>query len=445
MSPMIDHGSDARTARVRALDPLGADRACQELRARNAAGDVAGTAAALRGLVPALRDVETYSVDESLAAMRDLGIFLGSLKRHGTEPLTVAPEALPVLTELGRRTGMVPRDTVHHYCTWNPRGARARMYTGDPQEGHLQESVRMVFPGLRDALEAGSALAETDPFDPRFALLTDELGSLLECMVDSITMVVDRVDPVWFARVLRPYFEEITVDGRVLLGPAAAQVPLWLIDQLVWASDHAEPAYAEFLRDSVPYSLPRWRAFFGHWSAVPSLVTRLVECYGDDPYAAELRYPQLRRSAESLLRMLRVVIVFRGRHLGLARQAYEAEVRLYSVGSGGAGVDLLREILDLTRQTVRMTGHIGHTGPTGAGRRDCGHAVPRTRPRTTARQGKGQGKGQGQATTPQNPAMAPAIAAAPAPSARPQGAASVSAPVPAPVPALNGKEAPWTS
>ncbi|MDJ1137543.1 monodechloroaminopyrrolnitrin synthase PrnB family protein [Streptomyces iconiensis] len=408
------------------MDPLRADGACQALRTWNGTADIAAMAAALRTLVPALPEAGAYSADEALAAMRDLGIFLGSLKRHGTEPLSLVPEALPVLTELGRRTGMVPRDTVHHYCTWNPVGERRRMYTGDAQEAHLQDSVRMVFPSLRDGLEKGSSLSETDPLDPKFALLMDELAALLECMVESITMVIDRVSPHWFARELRPYFEEITVGGRVLLGPAAAQVPLWLLDQVVWASDHAEPEYAEFLRESVPYSLPRWRAFYGHWSVVPSVVSRLVQCYGDDPEAAELRHPQLRLSAEALIRMLRVVIVFRGRHLGIARQAYESEVRLYPVGSGGAGVDLLRQILDLTRQTARMS------GGAGVPRHDQAHPLPRTCAGARAAQSRAT------ASTPHGSAVpASAPSAVPAPSAPSDQ--------PAPVPALNGKEAPWRS
>ena len=58
--------------------------------------------------------------------------------------------------------------------------------------------------------------------------------------------------------------------------------------------------------------------------------------------------------ARALARLLRTVVVFRGRHLGLARRAYQAELRLYPVGSGGASVQLLRQVIDLTRRNANL-------------------------------------------------------------------------------------------
>ncbi|GIJ50364.1 hypothetical protein Val02_72500 [Virgisporangium aliadipatigenens] len=367
---LTDLSTLSRIANVRGLDPLSADQACQHLRAMNHNADVPALANALRVLTPGLDEVETYSVDECLAAMRDLGMFLGSIKRHGTEPASAVPEVVPVLRELGRRTEMVPRDTVHHYTTWNPVGHRQRMYTGDPQESVLQESVRMVFPALRHGLDLCDELSDTAPGEDRFAPLLDALTTRLGAMVDSIDLVLREVSPVFFARVLRAYFEEVTLDGKVLLGPAAAQVPLWLVDQVIWASDLGSPDYEEFIRDSVPYSLPRWRHYYARWEGRPSAVSRLLAAYGP---SGVNETPVLRRGAESLFRLLRTVVVFRGRHLGIARQAYQADLRLYPVGSGGASVELLRQIIDLTRQNSGLVGG-GRAGrPTGT------PAVPRQR------------------------------------------------------------------
>lgn len=367
----IDLGSSVRTAAIRELDPLAADKPCFDMRRQNEDADIPALVSSLRSLVPALDDVAGYSPEECVAAMRDLGMLLGSIKKHGPEPVPLVPEVTPVLLELGRRTDMVPRDTVHHYTTWNPTGGRQRMYCGDIQEAYLQESVRMVFPHLREGLELAGTLSDLDVDDPKFGVLTDELTGHVETMVSSIDMVVANVSPVFFARGLRAYFEEITVDGRVLLGPAAAQVPLWLIDQAIWASDRSEPGYEEFLRDSVPYSLPRWRELYEHWTGVPSVVSRLVTAYGDDPEEAERRVPALRTSGEALARLLRVIVVFRGRHLGIARKAYDADLRLYPVGSGGASVDLLRRITDLTRATARLTGRRSR-GAAGASAENSG-------------------------------------------------------------------------
>ncbi|CAM5707616.1 hypothetical protein STENM36S_08364 [Streptomyces tendae] len=43
---------------------------------------------------------------------------------------------------------------------------------------------------------------------------------------------------------------------RSLLGPAAAQVPLWLIDQAVWASDHSEPESRSSCATRCPTACP---------------------------------------------------------------------------------------------------------------------------------------------------------------------------------------------
>ncbi|WP_116198576.1 monodechloroaminopyrrolnitrin synthase PrnB family protein [Amycolatopsis circi] len=347
------YGNEIQVERVCSLDPLGADARLAGLPEINSSGDVRALAALLRGLLPARETLSGFDADGCLAAMRDRGMVLGSLKRFGREPLEAVPEATPLLLELGERTDMVPRDVVHHYCVWNPTGPRERMYTGDVQERYLQESVRMVFPRLRAALELCQILREHEPHDPKFSILLDALDHEISSMVDSIDLVIEHVSPRFFARVLRPYFAEITVDGGVLLGPAAAQVPLWLVDEILWASDRGSEDYSGFMRDSVRYSLPGWRNLHGSWKDSPSLVTRLLEAYGAAP-DAERTAPALRTSAKSLAAVLRTVVVFRGRHLGIAKQAYREELRLYPVGSGGASVRLLQEIIDLTRKNAQL-------------------------------------------------------------------------------------------
>lgn len=341
-----------RIEEIRGVDPLGADEACEKLRVMNADGDVSGMVTSLRELLPATAVLDDLSTIENIAAMRDLGIFLGSIKRHGTEPLDAVPEALPVLRALGRRTGMVPRDTVHHYTAWNPVGARQRMYTGDPMEACLQDAVRMVFPSLCAALDTCSELATLEPHDHRFSSCLDRLAGLVQAMVDSIDFTIANVSPVFFARVLRPYFEEITLDGQEYLGPAAAQVPLWLVDLTLWQSDRGTGRYDTFLAESVPYSLPAWRTFHARYQGCPSAVGKLSFAISWEE--ADRLPPTLRASAVALARVLRILKTFRARHIRIAREAYSDEVRLYDNGSGGAPVELLRSVLDLTRENETL-------------------------------------------------------------------------------------------
>ncbi len=341
-----------RIAEIRAADPLGADALLAAVPAMNADADVAALTVALRALVPDPDRVAALAITDALAAMRDLGLLLGSLKRHGVQPLAVVPEVLPVLQELGRRTDMVPRDTVHHYTTWNPPGRRQRMYTGDAMEGSLQEAVRMVFPGLVASLDTCAELARLEPYDPGFARSLDRTAQHVQSMVDSIDFTVVHVSPVFFAQEMRCYFEEIDVGGADYLGPAAAQVPLWLVDLTLWQCDRSNAAYDAFLDDSVRYSLPSWRDHYAAHRGGTSAVSKLSAAISWEEVD---RLPaQLARSAVALARVLRILKTFRARHITIARKAYSDELRQYDMGSGGAPVELLRSVLDLTRDNETL-------------------------------------------------------------------------------------------
>jgi hypothetical protein len=349
--------SDEAIEQIKALDPLSADDDCSRLPEMNRRGDVGAIAAALRAAVPSSAGVAAFSPLECLAAMRDLGMLLGSLKRHGVEPARAVPEVISALLELGRRTGMVPRDTVHHYATWNPQGHRRRTFTGDPQEAALQDSVRAAFPELRDGIEQCERLREVEPEDPLFAPGVARLGAHVEALVGAFGAAARGVSPAFFARTLRAYFDRVDVGGTVYLGPGASQLPLWLIDQAVWASDSSSgPGYAEFVRDSALSGLPRWRGYFAAWAGRPSLVGRLTRAFREASAVEGLQ-----GAADALACVLRAVVVFRGRHLAVVRQAYSAEVRVAESGSGGGSAELLSEILELTRQNALLA-----SGPTNA-------------------------------------------------------------------------------
>ncbi|WP_206050777.1 monodechloroaminopyrrolnitrin synthase PrnB family protein [Nocardioides speluncae] len=335
---------------IQAGDPLRADALLARLPELNGRADRPALAALARDLSTralALTADGLPSPTTGLAVMRDLGMVLGSIKRHGTEPLTVVPELTPLLHALGQQTDLVPRDTVQHYTSWNPPGERRRTYTDDEQERWLQDAVRDVFPALSASLSISDALMELDPADARFAPTADRLEGMVRPMLEAIDSVTSRVSPVFFAQTMRPYFEEIDVDGVDYLGPAAAQVPLWLVDLCLWACDRNGPEYNAFLEESLIYALPDWRAFWARHVSGTSLVTRLEQRIGA---GTEGKQESLARSAESLALLLRTLKTFRGRHIGIAKKAYADQVRLYDYGSGGAPIALLKRVLDLTRE-----------------------------------------------------------------------------------------------
>jgi hypothetical protein len=329
-----------------ALDPLGADGSIQLLREMNAVGDVTGLVTTLARLAPSTEQIARFSPSECAAALRDLGIFLGSIKRHGAEPVSLAPQLEQPLLLLAGRTDTVPRDTFSHYGPWNPTGVRQRMYTGDAREGFLIESLRVAVPAVEAAVAILDEMLDLEPGDAAFASLGQQVAQHLDSMVRAVDLVRQNVTPEFFARSVRPYFEPVTIAGRAYLGPAAAHMPLFLVDRLLWSSDCEDASYLGFQQETVSYSLPRWRVLFHQRAGQPSVTTRILAALRAAPAEPG---ESLRASTEALCEIFRTLIIFRGRHLALVRGAYREDTRLYAVGSGGASMELVAHILRLTR------------------------------------------------------------------------------------------------
>jgi monodechloroaminopyrrolnitrin synthase len=350
----LDYAAGVPAAAVAKLDPLNADQVCAGLPAMNRRGEVSELAAALRRIMPTNFQVSEFTPVECLAAMRDIGMLLCSIKRHGVQPVPTVPEIEPILLALASRTNLVPRDTLQHYTCWNPRGTRRRTFTGDPQETHLIGAVCTAMPRLSRAITTCERVIILEPGDPECAVRLDEIAWQLRVMVDAIDRVMAHVSPTFFARGLRPFFEEVTVAGRSYLGPAAATMPIALVDLALWASDHGDGPYTAFHRGAIDYSPPHWRKLYRVWLERPSLAHTITTKLATDPGATD---STVHASGLALCRVLRVLTVFRGKHLTIARRAYHEDLRLYPVGSGGGNVELLTHILDLTRTVSAQVNH----------------------------------------------------------------------------------------
>ena len=151
------------------LDPLCADTQLAQLPDWNEARDVNAMAGALADLAPSEAQAGALGPFEACAALRDLGMLLGSLKRHGVEPAEAVPSAVPALLILGRICGMVPRDTVYHYGPWNPTGVRQRCFTRDSNEDGLIHCVRAAAPGVESCIQALVEARASEPDSPLFA------------------------------------------------------------------------------------------------------------------------------------------------------------------------------------------------------------------------------------------------------------------------------------
>jgi monodechloroaminopyrrolnitrin synthase len=339
---------------VQHLDPLKLDEILRTLPKMNEAADVAALTRTLDDALPTHESIAALSPAECLAAMRDLGMYLGSLQRHGVSAFDVLPHATPAFELLGGRTRMIPRETVFHYTCWNPVGERERVYTGHPMERSLINAVRSCVPDLGHAVELARSMLDDDlggsVHAGKMAALAQHITAADRVMAD----IIGQVTPAFFAHELRPYFEDIRIAGRRYMGPAAAHVPLFLVDALLWASDHGSADYSAFCREVAAQTLPQWRDRYAEATTMPSVAARIAAALADASPRPAAEAAHLESSARGLRQALRSLIAFRGKHLTMARRAYHENLRLYDLGSGGANVGLLEEILALTRQNGSM-------------------------------------------------------------------------------------------
>ncbi|MBX7268180.1 hypothetical protein KIF24_20545 [Micromonospora sp. Llam7] len=90
------------------------------------------------------------------------------------------------------------------------------------------------------------------------------------------------------------------------------------------------------------------------WAERRCLGGRLTEILSADVVAGRESTGEVRESAVALLRAMRTLVTFRGRHLGIAQRVYEVETDRFTTGSGGGSVELLRGVLTLTKENARL-------------------------------------------------------------------------------------------
>jgi monodechloroaminopyrrolnitrin synthase len=337
----------AEGAPIATLDPLGVDAIVARLPEMNAQRAVRSLVAAVRTFLPSATVAASLAPVQAAAAMRDIGMFLASIKRHGADPIAEIPRLPEVLGLLGETCEMVPRETVFHYGPWNPRGLRERLFIGDDRERILIEATRG---GATACTAAAHALHEATlmpPSSAEFAAACEAGAEHLQGLVDALQPVRDKVEPEFFARMLRPYFEEIEINGVAYSGPAAATIPLGVVDHWLWSSDVDHDEYRAFHSHLVRHGLPMAQRAVRDTMGQPSILTRLSQAI------TELGEDALRPAIDAVSGVFQVLLTFRGRHKALAVAAYAPGVTDYRVGSGGYSPDMLADLIKLTLAAAR--------------------------------------------------------------------------------------------
>lgn len=331
------------------LDPLKSDEDLIQLPYMNCAGDVKSIISTLQRLIPTEEQIEEFSIHEALAVVRDLGMFAGSIKKYGIEPVEVIPELETVLIKLGTKTDMVPRDTLIHYTVWNPDGERQRRHTLDVDETKIIESSQIAIPKLEMAIYKLLELHEIPLEFPEFIKECQICASYLNGMVEAIVYTIKNVSRKVFAENLRPFFDSFTIQGKEYLGPGAVEMPLLIFDHFLWSSECRDVAYLYFKQSFIPYFLPNFRKLYIDGVLSTSLLSKLIDKLNHASSFDE----NLVASAAELMKLFKILIKFRKPHIKVVDQAYtQAENRQRETGSGGYEYSTLIHLTELTENAI---------------------------------------------------------------------------------------------
>lgn len=349
---------------IASLDPLNADDLILKVPELNESKDVNGLISLAGAMMPSLKTLKRLNYFQANAAIRDIGIMLGSLKRHHIEPVAVIPGLEETMALLASKTAMPPRDTLLHYTVWNPTDHRRRTYTGTRDEHCLIDSVVMALGPLVRGIELLKQLHATPLESEHFQQTCEEVTVQFQKVIDGMVLARRKVCLSYFASELRLYFDPIQLNGREYLGPGAVEMPMFVFDHLLWSCDCDDAAYEVFKQTYLPYVHPEMRAIFHEFQDQASL---LGKCYHLIVRRHINFHPVVYQSLCALRHCFQQLKSFRMPHKKVAEEAYahaagasgspdepEHGDAYRSNGSGGYSPGVLSHIVDLTNKKAAM-------------------------------------------------------------------------------------------
>ncbi len=337
---------DRIDATVRQLDPLNADELFELMADANDLSDTQSLCTIGDELVKRAnrRVLSSCSYEESLAMLRDLGMLAASLAKFNLLVDSV-PGLEQLLLQLGSVTEEVPRDTVFSYGPRNPQQPeRMRKFTTTDAETVFIESFSEGMKHLGAVILAlETALAATDP-DEIATNLRAATEQLTE-MTQAIVRVRRKIPPEVFTYQLRPFFDPVTVGGQSYLAPGGAQMPVIIVDKLVWGIGREYPEFEEYFQENLQYHPRGYREFWQELSntLTQNLVDRLIELTQQPDSNGTYT-----NALEELLTFINTLIKFRVPHLKVATDNFQLREG-DEVGSGGYQPTILEQLLEATK------------------------------------------------------------------------------------------------
>lgn len=251
---------------------------------------------------------------------RDLGHLSAILRRHEIEVAAI-PLLERALIEFSNKVQEVPRDTVF---TYGPRNCDTvfRQFTNFDYETTFIESFRKGMGGLKRSI---TALLSIIIGQKSVQEGVQEAVSEFNLMTSAIVNVHKNILPEQFTFGLRPFFDPVTVSGKSYLAPGGAQMPIIMIDYLLYGQGYLNE-FGGYAAENIEYMPHNIRKAFMH---VMGNTTTLSDfCRWSNVDEKELEP------------MKKALYRFRTPHLMVAKANFQLRSD-QMVGSGGYNPDIL--------------------------------------------------------------------------------------------------------
>lgn len=337
MAKLLDHS-------VSCLDPLGLDIFFEKYFTRFANADSSNE---MEGFVEqhfsriSFSDLMELDEIAAMAATRDVAMVASAFTRLGVR-VSEIPVLETILVKLADKTYEVPADTVFSYGPRNPSGRRRRTFTGSNEEEMFIQSFSKGMNGLIVALAGLEILQEMDICDPMYVQYASETAKGMESMVDAIFEVRNIVTPEVFTFKLRPFFDPKTICGRTYFAPGGAQMPISMVDLLLWGIGETDKTCLSYWNENFQYLPTSYRSKIESMSRGKSII-QVVTNKISKGIKNQLK-ANASASIDGLLSIVDLIIRFRAPHLGIAKANMKIRQK-DALGSGGYDTLILRHLI----------------------------------------------------------------------------------------------------
>ena len=328
------------------LDPFNLDDFLRKLPTLNNKWDLDWIVSYISNkILASSNSLDELSKSDALAGLRDFGLIAWSLQKHWVEISSIGGYQ-ELMLKLSKIWSESPRDTVYSYWPRNPSDDRLRTYTNTEEEKKFINSfnwaIQWLYWTIWWLLERHQNIDKWN--------YEEWLKNMKSCeawfseMISWILKTRKSISPEIFTNKLRPYFDPITINGVSYDAPWWAQMPLIIIDLLLWGSDVSSDLYRWFLDNNLKYCPQQLAWIWKEKLFEPSAITKLENMKNNQSDQI------IRQQAKLIEKILNKILWFRMPHLKIAEANFNLRWK-DEVWSWWYRPDILYHLITLTKQS----------------------------------------------------------------------------------------------